>query len=78
MTEISRLNQVIQVSAMSSAYGTNADVLLRQNFHTKAALIILHSRVDLAPAYKKGSDIKRVNRWVSLGEYFQLDRHSHR
>ncbi|ETN39192.1 uncharacterized protein HMPREF1541_05415 [Cyphellophora europaea CBS 101466] len=37
-----------------------------QNFHTKAALIILHSRVDLAPAYAKNSDTKRVNRWFNI------------
>jgi autophagy-related protein 13 len=37
-----------------------------QNFHTKAALIILHSRVDLAPAYSKGKDEKRVNRWFNI------------
>lgn len=37
-----------------------------QNFHTKAALIILHSRVDLAPAYSKGKDERRVNRWFNI------------
>lgn len=38
-----------------------------QNFHTKAALIILHSRVDLAPAYSKtNSDVKRVNKWFNI------------
>lgn len=37
-----------------------------QNFHTKAALIILHSRVDLSPAYSKGKDEKRVNRWFNI------------
>ena len=65
-TEVSRLNQVIQVSALSPAYGTTVNAFWEQNFHTKAALIILHSRVDLAPAYKKGTDTKRVNRWVGL------------
>ena len=37
-----------------------------QNFHTKAALIILQSRVDLAPAYSKGKDEKRVNKWFNI------------
>lgn len=37
-----------------------------QNFFTKSALIILHSRVDLAPAYAKNSDTKRVNRWFNI------------
>ena len=38
-----------------------------QNFHTKAALIILHSRVDLAPAYSKANtQVKRVNRWFNI------------
>jgi len=37
-----------------------------QNFHTKAALIILHSRVELAPAFSKNTDTKRVNRWFNI------------
>ncbi|KAJ9628353.1 autophagy protein 13 [Knufia peltigerae] len=37
-----------------------------QNFHTKAALIILHSRVELSPAYSQKTDSKRVNRWFNL------------
>lgn len=37
-----------------------------QNFHTKAALIILHSRAELSPAYSKNTDTKRVNRWFNL------------
>ncbi len=38
-----------------------------QNFHTKAALIILHSRIDLAPAYSKANaEVKRVNRWFNI------------
>ncbi|KIW62973.1 hypothetical protein PV04_09857 [Phialophora macrospora] len=37
-----------------------------QNFHTKSALIILQSRVELAPAYSKQTDNKRVNRWFNL------------
>ncbi|KAL1970025.1 hypothetical protein VTN77DRAFT_6430 [Rasamsonia byssochlamydoides] len=36
------------------------------NYHTKAALIILHSRVDLPPVYSKGSDTPRVNRWFNV------------
>lgn len=38
---------------------------LLQNYFTKAAHIILHSRVSLPPAYHKGTDTKRVNKWVS-------------
>lgn len=37
-----------------------------QNFHTKAALIILQSRVELSPAYSQKTDAKRVNRWFNL------------
>lgn len=37
-----------------------------QNFHTKATLIILHSRVDLPPAYSKSTETKRVNRWFNI------------
>ncbi|KAF3492326.1 uncharacterized protein GIQ15_01843 [Arthroderma uncinatum] len=35
-----------------------------QNYHTKAALIILHSRTVLRPIYKDG--IKRVNKWFNV------------
>jgi autophagy-related protein 13 len=38
-----------------------------QNFHTKAALIILHSRVELSPAYTKANaDVKRINKWFNI------------
>lgn len=37
-----------------------------QNYHTKAALIILQSRVELSPAYSQKTDTKRVNRWFNL------------
>ncbi|KAF3389519.1 Autophagy-related protein 13 [Penicillium rolfsii] len=36
------------------------------NYHTKAALIILHSRVELPPAYAKNSDTPKVNRWFNV------------
>ncbi|PKY03290.1 hypothetical protein P168DRAFT_238338 [Aspergillus campestris IBT 28561] len=36
------------------------------NYHTKAALIILHSRVDLPPSFAKGSDNPKVNRWFNV------------
>ncbi|KAL8767073.1 MAG: hypothetical protein Q9209_006300 [Squamulea sp. 1 TL-2023] len=36
-----------------------------QNYFTKAAHIILHSRVPLAPTYHKGTDVKRVNKWFN-------------
>lgn len=37
-----------------------------QNFHTKAALTILQSRVELAPAFSQKTETKRVNRWFNL------------
>ncbi|MCJ1360022.1 MAG: autophagy protein 13 [Icmadophila ericetorum] len=37
-----------------------------QNYHTKAALIILQSRVSLPPAYAKGSEVRRVNKWFNV------------
>jgi autophagy-related protein 13 len=37
-----------------------------QNFHTKSALIILQSRVELPPAYSQKTDARRVNRWFNL------------
>ncbi|KAL3436263.1 autophagy-related protein 13 [Aspergillus tetrazonus] len=36
------------------------------NYHTKAALIILHSRVELPPSYAKNSNVPRVNRWFNV------------
>lgn len=37
-----------------------------QNFHTKAALIILHSRAELAPAYSAKTNEIRVNKWFNI------------
>lgn len=37
-----------------------------QNFHTKAALIILHSRTNLSPAYSSTTNEKRVNKWFNI------------
>ncbi|KAI4185923.1 MAG: hypothetical protein L6R41_003820 [Letrouitia leprolyta] len=37
-----------------------------QNYFTKAAHIILHSRVSLPPAFLKGTDVKRVNKWFNI------------
>ncbi|PYH46566.1 putative autophagy protein Atg13 [Aspergillus saccharolyticus JOP 1030-1] len=36
------------------------------NYHTKAALIILHSRVELPPSFNRGSDTARINRWFNV------------
>ncbi|MCJ1265874.1 autophagy protein 13 [Lobaria immixta] len=37
-----------------------------QNYFTKAALIILHARFPLPPAYAKGSATRRVNKWFNV------------
>ncbi|KAI9793786.1 MAG: autophagy protein 13 [Candelina submexicana] len=37
-----------------------------QNYHTKAALIIISSRATLPPAFAKGSDTRRVNKWFNV------------
>ncbi|KAK5078702.1 autophagy protein 13 [Lithohypha guttulata] len=37
-----------------------------QNFHTKAALIILHSRAELSPAYSSKTNEIRVNKWFNI------------
>jgi autophagy-related protein 13 len=37
-----------------------------QNLFAKAALVVLHSRVELSPAYNKSSDTKRENKWFGL------------
>ena len=62
-----------QGSGSSEDFGTNrqeqpVDRLNQviRNFHTKAALIILHSRVNLRPAYSKGTDTRRVNKWFNI------------
>ena len=40
-------------------------ILRLKNYFTKSALIILQGRVQLPPAYAKGSDTRRVNKWAS-------------
>ncbi|KAJ5383874.1 Autophagy-related protein 13 [Penicillium concentricum] len=53
----------------SAAQGKEALTRLNQiisNYHTKAALIILHSRVALPPSFNKGSESPRVNRWFNV------------
>ncbi|KAI2726154.1 hypothetical protein CBS147332_3041 [Penicillium roqueforti] len=53
----------------NAALGKEALTRLNQiisNYHTKAALIILHSRVALPPSFNKGSDSPRVNRWFNV------------
>ncbi|KAL3460434.1 autophagy-related protein 13 [Aspergillus heterothallicus] len=56
-------------SVPNSHPGKEAVTKLNQiisNYHTKAALIILHSRVELPPSFIKGSDTPRVNRWFNV------------
>ncbi|KAJ5479134.1 hypothetical protein N7530_004643 [Penicillium desertorum] len=44
----------------------NIGIVIQINYHTKAALIILHSRVALPPSFNKGSESPRVNRWFNV------------
>ncbi|KAL1960371.1 hypothetical protein VTO42DRAFT_8331 [Malbranchea cinnamomea] len=37
-----------------------------QNYFTKAALIILHTRVDLPPVYTRDTNVRRVNKWFNV------------
>lgn len=37
-----------------------------QNYFSKAAHIILHSRVHLPPFYSRGSSVKRTNKWFNI------------
>ncbi|KAL3475592.1 autophagy-related protein 13-domain-containing protein [Aspergillus californicus] len=56
-------------SAHNTQPGKEAIAKLSQiisNYHTKAALIVLHSRVELPPSFPKGSDTPRVNRWFNV------------
>ncbi|KAL8825413.1 MAG: hypothetical protein Q9191_004432 [Dirinaria sp. TL-2023a] len=58
-----------EVTARDKDSMTRLDQVV-QNYFTKAALIILQARVTLPPAFAKGSNVKRVNKWfnVELGE----------
>jgi autophagy-related protein 13 len=76
---VTKLNQIIQVSrSVALLLKLSSQIfegmitnfmILGQNYHTKAALIILHSRVDLPAVYSRGSDVKRVNRWVGSPKF---------
>ncbi|PGH02529.1 hypothetical protein AJ80_08840 [Polytolypa hystricis UAMH7299] len=59
------LNEQEQTSSSGKDAVTKLNQIV-QNYHTKAALIIAHSRVDLPPSYLRGSDAKRVNRWFNV------------
>ncbi|KAJ5923213.1 hypothetical protein N7454_008458 [Penicillium verhagenii] len=53
----------------AAAPGQEALTKLNQiisNYHTKAALIILQSRVELPQSFNKGSNHPRVNRWFNV------------
>lgn len=69
---IAKLNQIVAVwrHRIQPHDGTllTCDGNYHQNYHTKAALIILQSRVDLPPSFTRGSQAPRVNRWVSGGD----------
>lgn len=59
----------IDAGTDTAAPGKEAMAKLNQiisNYHTKAALIILHARADLPPTFVKGSDTPRVNRWFNV------------
>ncbi|EED23367.1 autophagy protein Atg13, putative [Talaromyces stipitatus ATCC 10500] len=59
----------IDSGADAPAPGKEAMAKLNQiiaNYHTKAALIILHARADLPQSFSKGSDSPRVNRWFNV------------
>lgn len=64
--QLAKLSQVIQVCCWTFCYAlTQYDAYPSwQNYFTKAALIILHSRVALPPAFSKDSRTRRVNKWV--------------
>ncbi|KAL4788334.1 autophagy-related protein 13-domain-containing protein [Aspergillus varians] len=56
-------------SAQNSQPGPEAIGKVNQiisNYHTKAALIILHSRVDLPTSYIKNTSTPKVNRWFNV------------
>lgn len=76
---VAKLNQIISVRSpvcvKTNPRNSQLTPLCIQNYHTKAALIILHSRVELPPSYNKGSDTPRVNRWVRAPTSYSNQTH---
>lgn len=62
---LAKLAQVVQVCHELVGRVTGADQDKLQNFFTKAALTILHSRIVLPPVCSS-SGTKRINKWVSM------------
>lgn len=61
---VKKLDQIIQVSFMSGPSRWNGLLmLLKQNFHTKAAYLILQARMPLPIVISKDGT-KKVNKWV--------------
>ncbi|KAL8740516.1 MAG: hypothetical protein Q9190_006799 [Brigantiaea leucoxantha] len=68
-TEAGEMSDALMRSQENTGQAKDATAKLSQviqNYFTKAALIILHSRVSLPPAYAKGSTTKRVNKWFNV------------
>ena len=79
-----KLNQIIQVCWQSDSLfgGTGRQLTWLQNYFTKAAQIIIQSRMTVPPVYARGTDTRKVNKWVSdtnpfcssLSNYFRPAR----
>lgn len=62
-----KLNQVVQVCSPIASHRvtrTSADTI--QSFFCKAAQIVVQSRQNVAPLLVKGTQTKKLNKWVSL------------
>lgn len=60
---IKKLDQIIQVSCQTPLSCNSASLTNLKNFHTKAAIVILQSRVSL-PIVLTKDQTKKVNKWV--------------
>ena len=60
---VKKLDQILQVGHEHPKYLHRADVTC-QNFHTKAAIVILQSRMSL-PIVLGKDGYKKVNKWVN-------------
>ena len=65
---MTRLDQVVQVCPIILECCVHVEIKLtiEQNYFTKAALIVLQARVTLPPAFAKGSNTRRVNKWFNI------------
>lgn len=70
---VKKLDQIIQVCSQNPWEIVTSTDFPSQNFHTKAAILILQSRMSL-PVIILKDGTKKVNKWVRLSKLFLRDR----